>query len=56
MSRTEHVKGYKQKSAYIATQGPLMETAEDFWRMVWEHNSNIIVVLAKLRELGKVWR
>ncbi|XP_071800264.1 receptor-type tyrosine-protein phosphatase F-like isoform X1 [Asterias amurensis] len=48
-----HIDGYKQKSSYIATQGPLAETTEDFWRMLWEQNSTIIVMLTKLREMGR---
>ncbi|KAI5628188.1 protein tyrosine phosphatase, receptor type, D isoform X17 [Silurus asotus] len=36
------IDGYRQQRAYIATQGPLAETAEDYWRMLWEHNSTIV--------------
>ncbi|XP_057189266.1 receptor-type tyrosine-protein phosphatase S isoform X4 [Triplophysa rosa] len=47
------IDGYRQQRAYIATQGPLAETTEDFWRTLWEHNSTIVVMLTKLRELGR---
>ncbi|KAG7214634.1 hypothetical protein INR49_010526 [Caranx melampygus] len=45
-----YIDGYR---GYIATQGPLAETTEDFWRMLWEHNSTIVVMLTKLREMGR---
>ncbi|GAM18917.1 hypothetical protein SAMD00019534_020920 [Acytostelium subglobosum LB1] len=35
---------YKQ---YICTQGPLQNTFVDFWRMVWENGSTIVVMLSK---------
>lgn len=55
------LQGYRYRQAYVATQGPLAETTEDYWRMLWEHNSTIIVMLTKLREMGrvsllKIWR
>lgn len=45
--------GYRQRNAYIATQSPLPDTVEDMWRMLIEHNSGIIVMLTKLKEMGR---
>ncbi|XP_044737145.1 tyrosine-protein phosphatase Lar isoform X1 [Chrysoperla carnea] len=47
------VDGYRYRNAYIATQGPLADTAHDLWRMLWEHNSTIVVMLTKLKEMGR---
>ncbi|XP_070160477.1 tyrosine-protein phosphatase Lar isoform X4 [Polyergus mexicanus] len=47
------IDGYRYRAAYIATQGPLCDTTDDFWRMLWEHNSTIVVMLTKLKEMGR---
>ncbi|KAM4636667.1 receptor-type tyrosine-protein phosphatase epsilon [Discoglossus pictus] len=44
------IDGYRQKDYFIATQGPLPHTVEDFWRMVWEWKSHTIVILTELQE------
>uniref|UniRef100_A0A8C9ZSH1 protein-tyrosine-phosphatase n=1 Tax=Sander lucioperca TaxID=283035 RepID=A0A8C9ZSH1_SANLU len=44
------IDGYRQKDYFIATQGPLMHTVEDFWRMVWEWKCHSIVMLTELQE------
>ncbi|KAI7685861.1 hypothetical protein SSS_09853 [Sarcoptes scabiei] len=38
--------------AYIATQGPLPNTKADFWQMIWEQGSVLIVMLTRLRDNG----
>uniref|UniRef100_A0AAX7U5H2 Receptor-type tyrosine-protein phosphatase epsilon n=1 Tax=Astatotilapia calliptera TaxID=8154 RepID=A0AAX7U5H2_ASTCA len=44
------IDGYRHKDYYIATQGPLQHTVEDFWRMVWEWKCHSIVMLTELQE------
>ena len=46
--------GYLKGKAFIATQGPLPDTTDDFWRMVWEHKCASIIMLANEREGSKV--
>ena len=48
------LQGYKQKGAYLATQRPLQNTVNDFWRMVSEFQCGCIVILCDLEEDGQV--
>ncbi|XP_023380175.1 tyrosine-protein phosphatase non-receptor type 9 isoform X1 [Pteropus vampyrus] len=45
--------GYKQKNAYIGTQGPLENTYRDFWLMVWEQKVLVIVMTTRFEEGGR---
>uniref|UniRef100_A0A8C9T2V6 protein-tyrosine-phosphatase n=1 Tax=Scleropages formosus TaxID=113540 RepID=A0A8C9T2V6_SCLFO len=36
--------------SYIATQGPMTNTLGDFWEMVWQEESTIIVMITELKD------
>lgn len=46
--------GYRHNKEYIATQGPLPETRNDFWKMVLQQKSPIIVMLTQCSERRRV--
>ncbi|XP_073512455.1 receptor-type tyrosine-protein phosphatase H isoform X5 [Phyllobates terribilis] len=49
-----YMPGYNSTKEFIASQGPLPNTTTDFWRMVWEHQVNTIVMLTNCMENGRV--
>lgn len=48
------LQGYKHTKEYIATQGPLPETRNDFWKMILQQKSPIIVMLTQCNERRRV--
>jgi len=49
-----HVDSYLKPNAYIAAQGPNENTIEDFWRMIWEQKTFVIVMLTKVFDFIRV--
>lgn len=45
-----YISGYEQDKKYIAAQGPRDNTADDFWRMVWQEKITHIVMLTNILE------
>ncbi|KAL4232771.1 hypothetical protein ACF0H5_007459 [Mactra antiquata] len=49
-----YMPGFNNQREYIATQGPLPGTVDDFWRLVWEQDVRVIVMLTQCKEGNKV--
>lgn len=49
-----HFPALASRKGFIAAQGPLLETQDDFWKMVWQEKVPLIVMLTKLKEADKV--
>ncbi|XP_059391956.1 receptor-type tyrosine-protein phosphatase eta-like [Carassius carassius] len=49
-----YIPGYNSRKEFIAAQGPLPITVNEFWRMVWEKNVFTIVMLTRCNEMGRV--
>lgn len=48
-----YVMGYKERKKFICAQGPMDNTVNDFWRMVWEQHLEMILMLTNLEEYSK---
>ncbi|XP_037623767.1 receptor-type tyrosine-protein phosphatase eta isoform X4 [Sebastes umbrosus] len=49
-----YMPGYNSRKEYIAAQGPLPTTVNEFWRMIWEKNVQTLVMLTRCNEQGRV--
>uniref|UniRef100_W5NB39 protein-tyrosine-phosphatase n=1 Tax=Lepisosteus oculatus TaxID=7918 RepID=W5NB39_LEPOC len=47
------IQGAAEHRSYIATQGPLLNTLGDFWRMIWQYRVKVIVMACREFEMGK---
>ncbi|XP_037980369.1 receptor-type tyrosine-protein phosphatase F-like isoform X4 [Motacilla alba alba] len=49
-----YVDTYRSPRFFIAAQGPLAGTVVDFWHMVWQEKTSVIVMLTGLVEQNKI--
>uniref|UniRef100_L2GHM9 protein-tyrosine-phosphatase n=1 Tax=Colletotrichum fructicola (strain Nara gc5) TaxID=1213859 RepID=L2GHM9_COLFN len=49
-----HIKASRSNKRYIATQGPLPATFDDFWSVIWEQDVRVIVMLTAESEGGQL--
>ncbi|XP_071551896.1 uncharacterized protein [Panulirus ornatus] len=48
-----YVEDVQARRYFVATQAPIPNTTEDFWRMVWQLNVYTIIMLTRVMEKGK---
>ncbi|KAK3594320.1 hypothetical protein CHS0354_028702 [Potamilus streckersoni] len=49
-----YIKDFEGRKYYIAAQGPITKTVDDFWWMIWQEGTECIVMLTNLSEMGKM--
>ncbi|KAM6936903.1 receptor-type tyrosine-protein phosphatase eta-like [Xenentodon cancila] len=49
-----YMPGYLSRKEFIAAQGPLPTTVNEFWRMIWEKNVQTLVMLTRCLEQGRI--
>ncbi|XP_052105247.1 receptor-type tyrosine-protein phosphatase epsilon-like [Mytilus californianus] len=59
-TRTDYINaviipGYREESRFFVTQCPMKDTVVDFWTMIYDHNSRIIVLLDQVNKNAKLW-
>ncbi|VDI45795.1 receptor-type tyrosine-protein phosphatase T [Mytilus galloprovincialis] len=49
------IPGYREESRFFVTQCPMKDTVVDFYTMIYDHNSRIIVLLDQVNPNAKLW-
>ncbi|KAF2000052.1 tyrosine-protein phosphatase-like protein non-receptor [Amniculicola lignicola CBS 123094] len=49
-----HIQPAWSNKRYVATQGPLPATFNDFWNMVWQQDIRVVVMLTSEKEGGQI--
>ena len=49
-----HTQGYKQYKGFIIAQAPMQFTCRDFWKVIYERECGVVVMLSDLVENGRV--
>ena len=47
--------GHNKLKEFIISQHPIQDIKEDFWRMLWDHNAQTVVLLSTLKENFEVF-
>jgi protein tyrosine phosphatase len=50
MRRLSRLHGHNKLKEFILSQHPLESIREDFWRMLWDHNAQTVVLLSSINE------
>ncbi|KAG0712697.1 Receptor-type tyrosine-protein phosphatase kappa [Chionoecetes opilio] len=48
-----HITNTRERQRFVACQGPTNGTVRDFWRLVWQVGTGVVVMLTNLRERGR---
>ena len=50
-----YIRDYRGEQSFIASQAPQVCTIDDMWRMIWQEQVNVIVMLTKLKVIQKIF-